>query len=305
MSTVIWRICDHKPGHDNQSHGLIHALAEITDVECVDVPVAPKWQNWLWWLGGMFPLGEYLPRPNLILGAGHATHVAVLAARRACGGKAIVLMKPSLPLRLFDLCVVPEHDALAAMKNLIETRGVLNIVEPCETHEVSRGLILIGGPSSSCGWDTSAMIEQILAVANAQPAVQWRLTTSRRTPAEFVAALEQCRIGNLTVITYEKTRPGWVPRELGRAAQVWVSADSVSMVYEALTSGAAVGLFDVPTKEMGRVARGMQQLCQEGWVTRFADWNVQSPLPSAPAKLHEARRCAELICDRYQLARAA
>jgi hypothetical protein len=77
------------------------------------------------------------------------------------------------------------------------------------------------------------------------------------------------------------------------------------MVYEALTSGAAVGLLAVPKKEIGRVARGMQQLQQSGWITRFADWNQPGPLPIPPGKLHEAHRCAQIICERYQLSRAA
>jgi mitochondrial fission protein ELM1 len=94
-----------------------------------------------------------------------------------------------------------------------------------------------------------------------------------------------------------------VPQKLARAAQVWVSQDSVSMVYEALTSGAAVGLFPVPGKRTGRVARGMNQLEQGGWVTSFSAWDRATPLPSPPAQLHEARRCAELICERLQLPR--
>ena len=61
------------------------------------------------------------------------------------------------------------------------------------------------------------------------------------------------------------------------------------MVYEALTSGAAVGLLAVQGQKAGRVARGMHELQQAGWVTRFCDWDRRSPLPSPPGQLHEAR----------------
>jgi hypothetical protein len=40
-------------------------------------------------------------------------------------------------------------------------------------------------------------------------------------------------------------------------------------------------------------------------VTRFADWQSAEPLTKPPGKLHEAERCAALICERYLLSRAA
>ena len=305
MKTVIWRIHDAKPGHANQTRGLVRALAALTDVETIDIPAPSKWLSWQWWVTGTFPLGCDLPKPDLIVGAGHATHVAVLAARSAHGGKAIVLMKPSLPLRLFDLCIIPEHDAVTAAGNLLSTRGVLNVIEPSNSQEVTRGLMLIGGPSSTYGWDSAAMIDQIIAAAVGQPSIDWTLTTSRRTPADFLEHLSASKPPNLTIVPCEQTGPGWVPQELARSAQVWVSEDSVSMVYEALTSGAAVGLLSVPSERSGRVARGVHALVRDGWVTRFADWQSTEPLAKPPGKLHEAARCAALICERYLLSRAA
>lgn len=302
MSTIVWRIHDQKPGHANQTRGLVESLATMTDIDCFEVAAPASGRCWLWWLQGKFPPGKPLPRPDIIVGAGHRTHLAVLAARRAAGGRAIVLMKPSLPTRLFDLCIVPEHDAVRSRNNVIHTRGVLNAIVPTMSHQHERGLMLIGGPSANSGWNHDAMITQIMLTAVQQASVQWTLTTSRRTPPDFTQLLSAECPENVTIVPHEQTGPGWVGHELGRAAQVWVSEESVSMVYEALTSGAAVGLFAVPGKRPGRVARGMTELVRSGWVTRFDDWDRQSPLPSPPGQLHEARRCANLICARYQLA---
>jgi mitochondrial fission protein ELM1 len=52
--------------------------------------------------------------------------------------------------------------------------------------------------------------------------------------------------GALTIVPFAATSPDWLPTQLARADQAWVTADSVSMVYEALTAGAAVGVLDVP-----------------------------------------------------------
>lgn len=300
MKTIIWRIHDHKPGHANQTRGLVQALSSLISVECHDIAVVPKWRNWVWGLTHRFPPGHKLPKPDFILGAGHATHQAVLAARRVYGGKTVILMKPSLPLKMFDLCIVPEHDGVEGT-DVICTRGVLNAVEPSVTQQQSRGLMLIGGPSANSGWDNDTMIEQVLVAAKGQARLNWILTTSRRTPADFVTLLSEVRPKNLTIVPCEDTEPGWVPQELSQASQVWVSEDSVSMVYEALTSGAAVGLLTVPGKQSGRVARGMNELQRGGWVTRFRDWDRRSPLPSPPEQLYESQRCAAWICERFHL----
>ena len=47
---------------------------------------------------GRFLAWRDLPTPDIVLGAGHRTHLSLLAARRVHRGKAVVLMRPSLPL---------------------------------------------------------------------------------------------------------------------------------------------------------------------------------------------------------------
>ena len=78
---VVWRFSDGKPGHDNQSLGLVDALQRRTRIHNYDIPVQPGAGRHL--LLGRFPDGSLLPDPWLIIGAGHATHLPMLAARRA------------------------------------------------------------------------------------------------------------------------------------------------------------------------------------------------------------------------------
>lgn len=70
-------------------------------------------------------------------------------------------------------------------------------------------------------------------------------------------------------------RPGWVARHLAHASAAWVSQDSVSMVYEALGSGAPVGILSVPRRHGSRKSRilsGLETLEKEGMVTGYSDW---------------------------------
>ncbi len=297
--TTLWQIHDDKPGHHNQLRGLTSALAEMLplEVHTLRTPSRRSCLAELW--SKKFSLGNDLPAPDLILGAGHATHLAVLAARRAYGGQAIVLMKPSLPPALFDLCLIPKHDQVAGSEKIVKTRGVLNVVRPTQQHDQHSGLLLIGGPSAAHGWSDERMLEQIEAVVSSDSSIQWMLTNSRRTPTCFLEHLTAKKLANLQITPHQDTNSAWVPEQLARAAQVWVSEDSVSMVYEALTSGAAVGVLDVPSKRRGRVAAGIDSLIKAGWATRFADWQPGNQLAPPPAQLDEARRCAEIVCQRF------
>ncbi|MGQ5488186.1 mitochondrial fission ELM1 family protein [Thauera sp. ZXT1-4] len=297
--TSLWLITDNKPGHRSQLQGLAQALASRTAVEAHWID-APAGHSALWqWLGGHFPAGAGLPDPDFILVAGHRTHLAGLAARRARGGKLIALMRPSLPLGWFDLCVIPQHDHPPERANIIATRGVLNTAHPSREREVDKGLFLIGGPSKHHGWNSAGLLAQIDAILAATPGMRWTLTTSRRTPADTESALLALRERGVDVRPVRDTPSGWAMEQVARSAQAWVTEDSVSMVYESLTAGAATGLLSVPRQGETRITAGVAQLQREGFVTPFADWERKARLLVPQTRLCEADRVAGLMLSRW------
>lgn len=290
---TIWVLSDGKRGHENQSLGLAEALARKTAsrIEVIPVERSPGWM--FHWLLGRFPPGKNRSKPDLILAAGHATHMPLLAARRAFGGKAVVLMKPSLPLAWFDRVILPRHEGLKPGGRLRVTDGPLNRIHPDKAAARTARLFLIGGPSPHFDWDSAPIIRQIRSIAETDPARQWTLATSRRTPADFLAQLQDAAPANLTVVPHEQTDADWLPRQLGQTETVWVSPDSVSMVYEALTAGAGVGLLDLPSRHT-RVARSMLSLAETGLVTRFSQ-GKPPPQPVPAPRFNEADRVADEI----------
>ncbi|MCH8840089.1 MAG: mitochondrial fission ELM1 family protein [Planctomycetes bacterium] len=52
-----------------------------------------------------------------------------------------------------------------------------------------------------------------------------------------VGSFNSKELSNLTIVPHKETSSSWVSEHLANAARVWVSADSVSMVYESLTNG--------------------------------------------------------------------
>lgn len=291
---TIWRFTDGKRGHENQTLGLVEALCRLTPCEVKTLTITKGWPSLYGWLFKRFPMGDSLPKPDLIIGAGHATHWPMLAARRAHGGRIVVLMKPSLPLSWFDRVVAPEHDVLPKRAGVISTLGPLNRIQPGR-QDAHTGLMLIGGPSSEYGWSETALLKQIHLIALHQPEVTWHLTTSRRTPAHFIANVEKLGLPKLHAHSHDKVESEWLPEHLAHSAQVWVTPDSSSMVYEALTSGAAVGSFELPFLEPGRVARGLEKLIHEKRLTSFTDWQTTGRLHPNTHPLNEAERCAKVI----------
>ncbi|HEY9098819.1 MAG TPA: mitochondrial fission ELM1 family protein [Thiobacillus sp.] len=290
----IWVVSDGKPGHVNQSLGLAEALERATPAEIHVVPALPAWRASLAWLL-KYSVGKTLPSPDLIVGAGHATHLTLLAARRAHGGRAIVLMKPSFPRNWFDLCIIPQHDGLAPTEPILLTEGALNRIHPDGARDSHKGLLLIGGVSKHFEWDNDAIQIQLKSILTRCPETHWTLTTSRRTPDDFLPELPA--YPNLTVVPHTQTTPDWLPAQLAQSATVWVTPDSASMVFEALTAGADVGVFDLPVNPTSRVGWAIAHLADAERVTRFIRWAAHGTLYPNQQPLAEADRCANWILE--------
>lgn len=298
---VLWRFKDGARGHENQTLGLIRALSSLVCLEVHDVAVSIGSPRPLRRLHDVRHVLAHLPDkdPDLMVGAGHRTHLAMVLAARARGGRTVVLMKPSLPLRWFDLCLVPRHDRLRPRPNLLLTRGALNAAYPAGDGKADRGLVLVGGPSKHFGWDDERLIESIGAIAEHSPAMQWTVATSPRTPPQTLAKLSAMALPNGIVVGWEAVAADWLMQRLAGSHTVWVTRDSANMVYEALTAGAATGLLPVPERRRSRISAAMDRLCDEGLVTGYGDWCRGRPLAKPAQPLNEAARCARWIKEHW------
>ena len=296
-SLTLWVVGDGKPGHENQSLGLADAIARLTPCAIHPISIA----------GVCGPIARThkalrastsLPSPDIIISAGHATHLPLVWLTRKHQARSILLMRPSLPMGWFDLCIAPEHDFPNGHQSqqLILTRGALNRVSPSNLMERSTQMILIGGPSKIHGWDSEALL---LALEEITTTGQWQLTDSRRTPAGLLDEIRE-RLPQIKIFPHQETVPTWLPESLAAAADVWVTEDSVSMIYEALSSGAHVGLLAVPRlKSDTRVLQGLENIIASGFITRFAEWQTSHHLAAPPETLREADRCAALIIQTF------
>ena len=305
---------DGKPGHLSQSRGLAEAITELTGGKIefhdgstmpAEAPIDPSAHASgivADWRENIRPVpGQQ--RHLLIICAGSQTHTKALALKKEQDSHTICLMNPGfLKRRKFDLCIIPEHDDVKASGNILFSKGALNSIAPAVEADLKQGLILIGGPSKHHGWDEVSFLDQLTELLQSSDDVQWIATSSRRTPETTEQALHQLahNYQHLDFIPASETPQGWVGEQLQRCGTVWVTEDSVSMIYESLSAGAAVGLFNGSPSRQSRVVRGIHGLADDGYVTWFNDWQSSQTL-SRQAPLQEASRIAQLVCEKFNL----
>ncbi|OGS93605.1 MAG: hypothetical protein A3K04_05075 [Gallionellales bacterium RBG_16_56_9] len=89
----------------------------------------------------------------------------------------------------------------------------------------------------------------------------------------------------------------WLPEQLARSGTVWVTPDSASMVFKALTAVAEVGVFDLLVNPESRVGRAIAHLVDAQRITRFVNWCAHGKLNTNTHPLAEADRCADWILE--------
>ncbi len=278
--------------------GLIRALEALHPLDVHTIDALPGWKALLGYFGLNVTPVKTLPSPDLIIGAGHGTHLSMLMAKRSRGGRTVVLMKQSLPTDWFDLCVIPEHDDVPVANNIMLTHGVLNTIVPGKEQDAAKGLILIGGPSSHYQWDETQLASALQLIVS-HDEIHWMLTTSRRTPDTAVEKLRSLSSDKLELIPWQQTRRNWVAEQLKTASKVWITEDSVSMLYEALTSGATCGILPVPHTKDSRISDSVQKMVKDRVVTSFTDWQASGALDNIAASFNEAARVAGEIKQRW------
>ena len=297
-SVVVWRFVDGKPGHEKQSLGLLQGLSSFVALETItfDTRFNGFWRSQISKHLRQYP-GD-VPVPDLIVGVGHATHLPILTSRAVCGGKSVVLMNPTLPHRLFDLVLVPMHDRYLRNRNVVETRGVICPANTCEKSPNS-GLILLGGINRHFEWRDDEIIAQIRAIVAASPEIEWTLCDSRRTPETIRAAFEDGTQARF--VPWQDTSADYLEQALARSELVWVTADSVSMLYESLTAQALVGVISLPRKNPNRgnkLLRGIRLLRAQGHVHLTDDGFRMQDRLMPPHFYSESMRCGQVVAER-------
>ena len=285
-------VSDGKAGHRSQALGLFKALqrqsAETVSFEEISIEDLALFTL----IAGLFrrSIPQLKTSPDLIIGVGSHTQLRVLLLGKIyTQAKTVILMKPNYPLAWFDYSVIPEHDGIPASDRVIVTQGALNPIVNEQRHQSGRILIALGGSSKRHQWNADKVFTSIEQIVKQHPNNEIIITTSRRTPEQFVERLNTYPfLPHVHFFPVEQTPQGWIFEEMQQAEAVWVTEDSVSMIYEALTAGCRVGVIAMDRTKQDRITTSVDGLLGKGIISESL-LLAQLPEPNA---FKEAERVA-------------
>lgn len=212
---------------------------------------------------------------NIFISAGSGGAGVNLLLARENMAKSVVIMKPYLPLKWFDLAIVPAHDFKIATRNekIIEILGALvysnrdfieskirELREQLELNDANCISLFIGGETSLFSYEREQIVKIVDAVKKAAADLNAKIlvTTSRRTPVWLEEFLEK-EFGKdarcaLLLIANRSNIPDAVVAFLGLSLVAVVSGDSISMVSEIVSTDTQTIVF-LPNKKKNGITK--------------------------------------------------
>jgi mitochondrial fission protein ELM1 len=305
---VVARIlCTDLAGLRAQAVGLAEAAGFTPDVRVLQVKAPWRYLSSSLWpapLRAVAPEAVAEPLPGLVIGCG-GVGARVAAALRRPGVSVVAIQHPRMPLQKFDAVLAGRHDGIAGM-NVIITRTALHRVTPArlkaeadvwapEFAALPRPLVavLLGGSNGRYRFDEAVArdLAAKLAAMMTADGVGLAITPSRRTAPEVMAVLREV-LAPLGAWIWDGAGENPYFGMLGLADAIIVTADSVSMVSEAVATAAPVFLVRLPGRS-ARIGMFMDALAADGRVNNFAGrletWET-APLDDTPLAAMELRK---------------
>jgi len=277
-------LCTDLAGLRAQALGLAEAAGFAPDLRVL----SPHgiWRHvspalWLKPLAAVEEIAIETPLPPLVIGCGGAG-ARVAAALRRPGVAVVAVQHPRMALDKFDLVLAARHDGITGA-NVIVTRNALHRVTPARLAaeaEIWRpafaGLprplvaVLLGGSNGRYRFDeeiAEALAEQLAQMMDLD-GVGVVITPSRRTGAEVVEILREALVPRGAWIWDGEGRNPYFGM-LGLADAIVVTADSVSMVSEAVATPVPVMLVRLKGRSK-RIGAFMDAMVADGRVRDFA-----------------------------------
>lgn len=262
IDPTIWVLTTGEAGMRAQAVGLAEAIGS----PFIEKRIALR-APWRWLPGhlcpfalrGLSPDGDDLapPWPDLLITCGRRSTAASIAIRRASGGRTLTvhLQNPLTPVSAFDLVVAHPHDGITGdnvllVETTIHRASRDTLAQAAERFANLRALpspllgVLLGGRTKHGGFsqaDTARLVETLAAYRAAGGGLM--VTASRRTEPHVLAALKARFGDDPAAFIWDGSGENPYFAILALADRLLVTADSTSMVSEALSAGKPVDLF--------------------------------------------------------------
>ncbi|MEO8547218.1 MAG: ELM1/GtrOC1 family putative glycosyltransferase [Sphingomicrobium sp.] len=211
--------------------------------------------------------------PDLTISTGHRSVPVVQAIRRRSGGRtrAVHLGYPRLSPARFDLVVPTPEYPVPDRPNVLRIPFALTRARATsasdsaddaiiELFPAPRRLLILGGPTLYWTLDKRDVLAALshLLEAAARDGGSVLVVGSPRTPAAVLGAVRQALIGTRApAMLVPSEGPPSYPALLAAADTIFVTADSVAMVSDAIVTAKPVGLLPIRATLVGRTTMGL------------------------------------------------
>ena len=329
-SPHIWVISDGTKGMEVQALGLAEQLSPAPQL--IRVRPLPRLSRHFPSLArqGLCPMPKALRQalntpdtpdstPDIVITCGRR-HAGLSLMMRRFGTnsnrgriKTIHIQNPHLPAEYFDWLIVPSHDDLRG-ENVLVSLGSLNRLDtlmrqnppPPKAVKALKGrkiAVLIGG--SNRRYRVQAQdyhrFGTLLADIASMTESALLLIPSRRASDEAQEAM-RAPLANTPHWWWDGTEPNPYPWILRQADAAVVTADSVNMTCEAVSSGKPVHTAEL-RPESGRIARFHKIMQEAGYtkpLTRIALHNFFDSPSNPPPPLDETKRIAKILREKLE-----
>ena len=300
MASRALVVSDGKPGHENQSTALCRLLGFDYDVvsltfrnrACKLLSHLFDAAGFLW--GGLV---DQAPLPgsayDAVVAAGSETYYGAKRLGRLLDCPTIAILAPRGYRLDFSAVVVPEHDRFVSAPNVIRvpvnlcrsdsaffTCAAAAFAERHTQHRPAVGFV-IGGDNRVFHFSSERLESRIREVMAQSQGREFWVTTSRRTGPEIESMLERLPFEYRLLYSTDSYNP--VPAFIALCERLVVTADSTSMISEAVCYGSAAVEVLMPDRQTGRPGKFLRLI--EGLEDRGALHVYDGSLGSATAKI--------------------
>jgi mitochondrial fission protein ELM1 len=268
-SDISWILTTGEAGHRSQALGLAEAVG-LPIIEKQLVSRAP----WSWLPGGILPTplaalapsGEALapPWPRLVIACGRRSIGAALAIKRVSGGRtiAVYVQNPKFGRAKFDLVVALRHDGIDG-RNVVTVPVAPHRVTPARLREAAEVWrehfatggapllgVLLGGDNSRYRLTDAVLADlvQVLRKAHDEHGFHAFLTPSRRTGDRARRLLSDALGSESWARLWDERGDNPLFGLLALSDRLIVTAESISMISEALAAGSPVHVLPLEGK---------------------------------------------------------
>lgn len=285
---ILW-VKDGKPGHEKQVKILLEELSKTLEIKVHEFNCPEKghlsriWQTMELYGKKYKHLAKFanenrrvklnnLERDailekdiEIVIGAGSRAQLEMLRFKEYFEYKQIKKLKiisvlsPSIHKGYFDVICAPEHDnyKFHSKNNVILYKGALAKVSNVAPIE-NIGFLGIGGKNKHYVFNENKLLKQIEYLITLYPNKEWNLFTSRRTPKKIIKELNKLSndYPNLFV------GKGNIDEIIENASIKVVTQDSVSMVFECLSTKGSTYVFNMKYYKKNKIVKLMNSLLE-------------------------------------------